>query len=852
MSTPVTSNDFSEIRWRGHWIWTEPPAMPGSPFAGMDGADKRAEAHGLFRKSFSLERVPERAPARITADSRYVLFVNGQEAYRGPVRSQPRRMHYDLFDLAPYLKAGENVVAVYVKYYGTANSYWIPAVANATLGKTGVLVFEANLFEANLFEANVFAADLGEGGWLVSDGSWKATKSDAWSEPPAAGGPVGGGIPVEIFDAGRFPYGWEQPGFDDAAWGNAVLIPAVHIGGFARTQPPTDPYGPLYPRPIARLGGETCVPAAIQVESLQAPVDLSDDSPMKCVESSMAAPVTRSEQPAGFPVQMTPWPEPGAPSGGAVRLIMDMGRIVSGFPQFEVEAPTGTVLDFAYVEDPITGPSTGFGRHLGTRYVARGANDRFQVFDSNGLRYAYLLVHGVTGPVTLRSFSIKENLYPWAKGAGFECSEKALNRIFQAGIRTVQLNSHDAFLDCPTREQRAWVGDSVVHQMVHLATNTDWRLAWHYLTLGNSPRSDGILPMSVAGEIEAGGGYTIPDWALHWVHGVYNLYRFTGDEERVMSFMPTVARILRWYAPFQNAQGLLKDLVEWNLVDWASISSEDTTGVITALWARGLREFAEMAGWLEEKSSQGWAEALYAKARAGFDVFWDEERGSYVDHTKDGIPQKEMSQLGGALAIVSGLAPQKHWTRIINAITDPQKLVVRSWTGGGDGDYELGKIMKQMQGIYETDWDAESQIVIAQPFMSYVVHDAVALAGEAERLPELYRRWSQFLVDGYDTIGECWGWGTHVHGWSCTPTKDMIFYTLGVTPAEPGYTVARVAPRLGSLAWAKGSVPTPHGLITVHATAEQVTVDSPVPFILDLEGQAPQTLPAGHHEVKAG
>ena len=58
------------------------------------------------------------------------------------------------------------------------------------------------------------------------------------------------------------------------------------------------------------------------------------------------------------------------------------------------------------------------------------------------------------------------------------------------------------------------VGDSVVHQMVHLTTNTDWRLAWQYLNLGNSPRSDGILPMSVSGEIEASGGLTIPDWSL--------------------------------------------------------------------------------------------------------------------------------------------------------------------------------------------------------------------------------------------------------------------------------------------------------------------------------------------------
>jgi hypothetical protein len=804
--------------------------MPGSPFGGRADADKRPEAHGLFRKRFVLAQVPERVPARITADSRYLLFVNGREVYRGPVRSQPRRMHYDLFDLAPSLKAGENLIVVHVKYYGSANSYWIPAVPNTSLGKSGVLVFEANLAEA---------------GWLVSDASWKAEESDAWTEPPPGEGPVGGGVPVELFDAGRFPSGWEQPGFDDAAWGSAVVIPAMHIGGFGRTQPPTDPYGPLYPRPIARLDGKICVPTAIRIESLKDPVDLSSDSPAKRVEASTAAAVMGREQAAGLPIQVT------VPFGGAARLVMDMGRVVSGFPQFEVEAPRGTILDFAYVEDPIDGPGTGFGRQLGTRYAARGANDRFQVFDPNGLRYAYLLIHGVSGPVTLKSFSVQENLYPWTAGAGFECSDEALNRLFQAGIRTVQLNSQDAFLDCPTREQRAWVGDSVVHQMVHLAANLDWRLAWHYLALSNSPRSDGILPMSVAGEVEADGGHTIPDWALHWIHGVYNLYRFAGDREQVLAFMPTAARVLRWYAPFQSAQGLLKDVVEWNLVDWSSISNEDTSSVITALWARGLREFAEMAAWLGESASQSWAEDLYAKARAGFEALWDETRGSYVDHIVDGARRPEMSQLGGALAVVSGLAPEERWGRIVDTVTDPDKLVVRSWTGG-EGDISIQKILKQMQGIYELDWNAESQIVQAQPFMSYVVHDAVAQAGRAGRLPELYRRWLQFLVEGYDTLGECWGWGSHAHGWSSTPTRDMVFYTLGVTPAEPGYTVARVAPRLGGLRWAKGKVPTPHGLITVSATGEKITVDSPVPLIVEPEGQAPQRLPAGHHEVKVG
>ncbi len=182
-----------------------------------------------------------------------------------------------------------------------------------------------------------------------------------------------------------------------------------------------------------------------------------------------------------------------------------------------------------------------------------------------------------------------------------------------------------------------------------------------------------------------------------------------------------------------------------------------------------------MAAWLQENASRRWAENLYNKAIAGFEVFWDEVRGSYIDHLIDGIPQKPMSQIAGAVAVCSSLAPQERWARIMRTVTDPQKLVIRSWTGAESGEYSPEKMMKQMRGIYEVDWDADNQVVIAQPFMSYVVHDTVAQAGLADILPELYPRWAQFLVEGYDTIGECSGWGTHIHGWSCTPTRDMVF-----------------------------------------------------------------------------
>jgi hypothetical protein len=99
-----------------------------------------------------------------------------------------------------------------------------------------------------------------------------------------------------------------------------------------------------------------------------------------------------------------------------------------------------------------------------------------------------------------------------------------------------------------------------------------------------------------------------------------------------------------------------------------------------------------------------------------------------------------MSQLAGALAICAGLAPEERGGRIVDVITDPERLVVRSWTGGDEGEYALEKMQRQFRGIYEVDWDAERHIVPAEPFMSYTVHDAVTLAGKADRLPNLYRR----------------------------------------------------------------------------------------------------------------
>jgi alpha-L-rhamnosidase len=112
------------------------------------------------------------------------------------------------------------------------------------------------------------------------------------------------------------------------------------------------------------------------------------------------------------------------------------------------------------------------------------------------------------------------------------------------------------------------------------------------------------------------------------------------------------------------------------------------------------------------------------------------------------------------------------------------------------------------------------------------------------------RRWDQFLVDGYDTFGECWGWGTPVHGWSATPARDLVVYILGVSPAEPGFTRARVAPRLGALAGAAGAVPTPHGFLEVRIAGGEVEIESPVPVTFVRDDGSEHALESGATRIR--
>src|SRR5271155_1624914 len=95
----------AEPLWKASWI-THPTAPLREPIV----------LH--FRRTLQLDSKPARYVVHVSADNRFVHFVNGHRVGDGPARGDLAHWRYETFDLAQYLNAGANVVAATVWNYG--------------------------------------------------------------------------------------------------------------------------------------------------------------------------------------------------------------------------------------------------------------------------------------------------------------------------------------------------------------------------------------------------------------------------------------------------------------------------------------------------------------------------------------------------------------------------------------------------------------------------------------------------------------------------------------------------------------------------------------------------------------
>lgn len=81
-----------------------------------------------FRRVFEAE-AGSSGLLRITADSRYRVWINGEWINDGPGKAYPEHFTYDCYDVGRFLKPGRNVIGILARYYGIGTFHQIPQQA---------------------------------------------------------------------------------------------------------------------------------------------------------------------------------------------------------------------------------------------------------------------------------------------------------------------------------------------------------------------------------------------------------------------------------------------------------------------------------------------------------------------------------------------------------------------------------------------------------------------------------------------------------------------------------------------------------------------------------------------------
>ncbi len=798
---------------RAPFIWS--PRQPIDPagyrkyYLGAAGRPNEKNRWFLFRKTVDLAGQPEEAPFSITADGRYVLFVNGREIGRGPVRCSPLFQRFDSYDLAGSLSAGRNVLAVLVHTYGRDTAFYetVKGMWQPTFGDGGLW-------------AEGFTANGSERVDLATDETWRCRQSDAWREDaPQSNHSLGF---IEDLDGEALAADWTSVGFDDEGWDYARALiaggggPEADYGGME-----TRPFPTLLPRGIPMLQQRlVAAERVVWIRGLAADPDLAWHR--RAYEETLVEAPDGAIERAGDLLRLA---DGGArvksAAGRDTSFLLDFGRIMTGRPWFEIEALGGEVIEIACAEGlpgewdaggpgpdgrPTPKPWLGADAHL-CRYRARPGVQRFERFEWCAIRWMQVVVRNAPAGVVFRSLGARLVNYPVDDRGRFTSSDPLLDKLWATGAYTLRQCMHDAWEDCPSREQRQWLGDVTVENLAGWAAfgpQVAPLTAKFLRQAAESQRPDGLTQMFAPGDHRTD-GLLIPDWTLQWILAAADHWRFTADRESIEEVFPSIVKALDWFERLIGPSGLLADLPYWHFMDWSGVGRQGEAAALNAQLAGAFASAAILAravGWPAKAtrfSARSRAIGLALEAR-----HWEARRGAYVDivDPRSGVQEPRMSQHGAAAIALWGRPSQRRAARALDRITDARRL---TFTPGPP-------IAPSGQPL-----DPEEGVVLANTFYSHFVYEALARHGRlADALDLMRERFGPMLAQGATTLWESFApTASLCHGFSASPTYQLSRRVLGVSPAEPGFARIGLSPDLAGLDHAAGVVPTPRGDIEV-------------------------------------
>ncbi len=317
------------------------------------------------------------------------VYLNGEFVGLGPTQPVGSETRYDGYDVTAQLRRGETNTVSALAYTANTQKFQAELVVQYADGTRDV---------------------------FGSGTQWRTL--DGGAVFPSAGS-IGTSYfvaPKENLDARAYPWGFDEPGFDDASWSPASLRPGI---------------GTLVATPTDKVREELKDPVAI--------TRIDDDS-----------------------------------------YVVDFGRTWIGGVHYTVDGTSGATLDLRFGEVKNADGTVKHNLATGNNYqdVVTLA-DGEQTIETWGARvFRYLQVDGAPEPVTAENLQALALVYPFdADASTFAASDQDLVSVYELSKNTIESLNLNFYTDSWTRERTNYEADGYLQQMSTLYLMDDLSLA---------------------------------------------------------------------------------------------------------------------------------------------------------------------------------------------------------------------------------------------------------------------------------------------------------------------------------------------------------------------------------------
>ena len=725
------------VKWTAQWIM-HPIAEP------------QAHAVILFRKNFELPKKPEKFVVHLSADNHYRLFVNGKYVLRGPARGDISHWFFETFDLAPYLVAGENVIAAEVVNWGPKRSF-------TYFSQMTSFIMQGDSETEKMVN--------------TAGGSWKCFHNEAFNakmvEWMTDRNTIDFGLyvgnPTDSIVGEKYPWGWETPGYDDSFWLSAKW---ADIAGGRDEQ---------FAGGILYGGGKMLIPrrTGLLKETILQFAEIRRSSGMEINYNFMRG--------TGSLI---------IPANKKVSILIDQQAETIGYPEMLVSGGKDARIQAMYAENMIVKNQSPKGNRndiegkymVGIKdvFIPDGGKTRlFKPTYIRAFRYIQLDIETKAAPLVIENYYHVACNAPIERKAVFETGLPLTDWIMDAGWRTISICAQDMLLSDAAYEQMQYTGDSRVHNLSLLTLSGDDRLTRNALIQFDQSRiPEGLTYACYPNPFHL----IIPSYSLIWIDQVHDYMMWKDDKEFISKFELGIGNVLFWFEQKMQPNGLMGKMDWWGALAWPHHYKngepptiyEGNCTLYTLHYTYTLRHAADIFDYLGKPEQANKYRSRANEICVAVNQLCKNADGFYSESPEN----KQVSQITNILAIMAEAV---------------------------NGD-EARQLMQKM--LEPKDWFGQVDL-----FLHLYLFEAMNKTGLQDQFMADLTEWQLMKERGMSGFAEVpLEWGeenqrSECHPWSSAPNYFFFRTVCGIGPTSAGHKTIEIAPAFGELTKIKAVYP---------------------------------------------